>query len=228
MQLSFAIMIGLRNQQRGKKGGQVIDISLYEPLFSLFGAEFLTYSLTGQVAQPKGNELSYVVPRNNYQTRDGKWVALSASAQKPFERLMEAVGKPEMHEDPRFNRNEERIKEQNRRVINRVISQWIGSKDLEDVIQTCDRLGITVGPIATMEEVARDPHYLERRSWIEMEDLPTGTSLKIPNVPFRMFGSPGRVRFPGLPQGAANEVILGDLLGYSLEEVQRFRETRAI
>jgi len=228
MHLAFAIMIGLRGQKRGEGGGQVIDMSLYEPLFGLLGPDFLTYSLTGVVPQPQGNELSYVAPRNNYRTRDGKWVALSGSAQKPFERLMAAIGKPEMNEDPRFKTNEARIKDENRRVINQAISEWIGSKGADDVLETCDRLGITVGPIASMEEIARNPQYLERGSWLEMEDLATGTPMRLPNVPFRMLGSAGRVRFPGLPQGAANEVIYKDLLGCTGEEICRLAETGAI
>jgi formyl-CoA transferase len=226
--LAFAIMIALRDQKRGEKGGKVIDISLYEPLFSLFGSEFLSYCITGEVPQPKGNELSYVVPRNNYRTKDGRWVALSASAQKPFERIMEAVGHPEMNEDSRYQTNKERIKEKNRKVINKVISNWMESKDLREVLEICDRLGITVGPIATMEDIAKDMHYKERGSYIEIEDPASGTSLQMPNIAFRILNSPGMIRFPGLPQGSANEVIYHDLLEFSLEEINQFKNNESI
>ena len=228
MNLAFAIMIALKDQQRGQRGGQVIDISLYEPLFNLFGGDFLSYTLSGEIPQPRGNEVSFVAPRNNYQTKDKKWVTLSASAQKPFERLMEAVGRPDMLDDPRFKTNEARIIEENRRYLNQVISEWIGSKDLEEVIEVSDRLGVTVGPIANMEDIAKDPHYRERQSYIQLEDLATGTPFNLPNVPFRMLGTPGRIRFPGLPEGSANEVILRDLLGYSNGDVGRLREIKAI
>ena len=78
--LAVAILIALRQQKRGHSGGQQIDISLYEPLFSLLGPDFLSHYLTSEIPEPKGNELSYVVPRNNYQTRDGRWVAISTSS----------------------------------------------------------------------------------------------------------------------------------------------------
>ncbi|MBL7212282.1 MAG: CoA transferase [Desulfobacteraceae bacterium] len=226
--LAFAIMICLRGQERGKKGGQIIDMSLYEPLFGMLGPDFLSYFLTGKAPQPKGNELSYVVPRNNYRTKDGKWVTLSGAAQGPFERLMECVGHPEMNADPRFKTNEERIKEGNRQIINQVISDWIGSQDAEEVIHTCERLGITIGPIANMEEIGKDLHFLSRGSVIEIEDPVTGTLLKIPNVPFRLLNAPGKIRFPGLPLGSANEVIYEDLLGYSRDEVENLRASKAI
>lgn len=226
--LSFAITMALRGQKRGESGGRVIDISLYEPLFSLFGADFLTHCLTGEVPQPKGNELSYVVPRNNYRAKDGKWVALSTSAQKPFERLMEAVGHPEMNSDPRYNTNEERIKSANRDVINRVIGEWMASKSLEQIMKVSDDLGITVGPIATMEDIAQDRHYRERESWIEIEDPVTKTPVKMPNVAFRIVDAPNKVRFPGLPHGSANRVIFQDLLGYSSEEIDRLKADKAV
>lgn len=221
--LAFAITIALRHQKRGVRGGQVIDIALYEPLFCMLGPDFLRCHLTGEVPQPKGNELSYVVPRNNYRTRDGKWVTMSCAAQKPFERLMECVGHPEMNADSCFKTNEERIKEPNRRVINQVMTEWVGNRDLNDVIETCERLGITIGPIANMQDLADDAHCRERGSTVEIEDPATGRLLRIPNVPFRMLGTPGRIRFPGLPLGSANDVIYRDLLGCSEEELARLR-----
>ena len=226
--LAFAVMIALRGQKRGQKGGEVIDMSLYEPLFGMLGPDFLTYFITGEVPEPKGNELSYVVPRNSYMTRDKRWVVLSGAAQKPFERLMEVVGHPEMNDDPRYRTNEERIKNHNRRVINKVISDWIGNKDLDEVIEICDRLGITIGRVATMEDIAKDIHYRERGSLIEAEDPVTKTRLRIPNVPFQILNSPGKVRFPGLPQGSANEVIYKDLLGYSSERIDTLKNEGVI
>jgi crotonobetainyl-CoA:carnitine CoA-transferase CaiB-like acyl-CoA transferase len=226
--LAFGIMILLRNQVRCKKGGRVIDMSLYEPLFGMLGPDFLSYILSGNVPEPKGNELSYVVPRNNYQTRDGRWMALSGGAQKPFERLMEAVGHPEMNQDSRFKTNDERIKDENRAIINQVIAEWIGSKDHEEVLEECDRLGITIGPINSMADIATDVHYRKRESFLDVEDTVTGETLKMPNVPFRIQDQPGKIRFPGLPQGSANEVIFSDLLNYSSEEIKNLKTSGVV
>jgi crotonobetainyl-CoA:carnitine CoA-transferase CaiB-like acyl-CoA transferase len=226
--LAFAVMIALRTQTRGKHGAQLIDISLFEPLFGMLGPDFLSCYLTGECPQPKGNELSYVVPRNNYLTRDGKWVVLSAAVQKPFERLMECVGHPEMNEDPRFQSNAERIKDQNRKIINQVVSEWVGSLDLDKVLERCEQMGITIGPIATMRDVAEDPHYRERGSMVDIEDPLTGRTLKIPNIPFRLLGTPGRIRFPGLPLGSANDIVYRELLGYSEEKLREMAAGGAI
>jgi len=226
--LAFAVMIALRHQKRGTAGGQIIDIALYEPLFCMLGPDFLSYQLTGDIPKPKGNELSYVVPRNNYRTRDGRWVTMSCAAQKPFERLMECVGHPEMNADPRFKINEERIKDPSRRIINQVVAEWVGSRDLQEVIETCEQLGITIGPIATMKDIAENHHFRERQSLLDIADPATGTPLQIPNVPFRLHATPGRIRFPGLPLGSANAVIYRDLLGYSEADIRRMKACGAI
>jgi len=228
LHLVFAVTVALRNQKRGERGGQVIDVSLYEPLFGLLGPDFLSYFLTGEVPRAKGNELSYVAPRNTYKTKDDQWAALSCSAQKPFERLMECVGHPELITDPRFLSNDIRSKPEHRRVLNEVIGEWIGERDLKEVLDTCDRLGVTIGPITTMKDIDEDIHYNERGTLMDMEDPVTGTMLRMPNVPIRMLGTPGKVRFPGLPHGAANAAIYEDLLGYSPEDVDALKEKSAI
>lgn len=228
MNLAIAILAALRFQERGKKGGQVIDVSLYEPLFSLLGADFLSYHLTGEIPQPIGNELSYIAPRNSYKTKDDQWVAMSCSAQKPFERLMECVGRPEFIEDPRFLSNDIRTKPENRQVLNEVIAEWIGRHDMNQVLEICDRLGITIGPITNMRDIDQNEHYNERESLIELEDPATGISLKMPNVSFRMLGTPGKVRFPGLPHGSANNVVLEDLLGYTVQDIETLKTEKAI
>jgi len=226
--LAFGIMVALRDAKRGEYGGQEIDISLYEPLFGLLGANFLDYWLTGEIPQPWGSELSYTAPRNNYQTKDGRWVALSASAQVPFERLMDAIGKPELKADPRFSTNEARIKKDSRAELNRLISEWFLKMNLDEALKTCAELGITAGIIANMRDIAEDPHVQERKTLIDVIDPVTDKKFRIPDVPIRLQHSPGVIRFPGLPLGAANEVIYQDLLGYSSEQLEELKNSNVI
>ena len=79
-----------------------------------------------------------------------------------------------------------------------------------------------------MEDIDQDQHYRERESFYTVEDPATGLELEMPGLPFRLLGQPGKIRFPGLPHGAANEVIYSDLLGYSDEDLQKARESGAI
>lgn len=226
--LAFGIMVALREAKRGQYGGQEIDISLYEPLLGLLGGNFLEYWLTGKIPQPFGNELPYSAPRNNYQTKDGWWVALSATAQTPFERLMDAIGKSELKTAPRFRTNEDRIKGDSRAELNRVISEWFSKMNLDEALETCARLELTVGPITNMRDIAEDPHVQARKTLVDLTDPITDRNFRMPDVPIRLLNTPGKIRFPGLPFGAANEVIYQDFLGYSAEQLEKLKNSKVI
>jgi formyl-CoA transferase len=141
---------------------------------------------------------------------------------------MEIVGHPEMNEDSRFQSNAERVKDANRKIINQVISEWVGSLDVNDVLEKCEEMGITVGPITSMRDVAENPHYRERGSMVDLEDPLTGRMLKIPNIPFRLLDTPGRIRFAGLPMGSANDIVYRELLGYSEEKLRELAACGAV
>jgi crotonobetainyl-CoA:carnitine CoA-transferase CaiB-like acyl-CoA transferase len=223
LHLALGIMVALRTQKRGIEGGQEIDLSLYEPLLGLLGPEFLYYSLSGDIPEPMGNEAAFAAPRNNFQTREGKWVALSGSAQAPFERMMDLVGHSELKTKPGFRNNRERVQPESRKVLNQVIGDWIRSKTREEVIAECEKAGVTIGPVYNMEEIFKDPHVKERGTLCAVPEPVTGKTLLFPGNPIRMPPISPEVRFPGLPMGAAIEFILEDLLGYSAEEVAQMK-----
>ena len=226
--LALGVMIALRDQKRGERGGQELDLSLYEPLFGFMGGDFLMHALSGIAPHPVGNESNYVSPRNSYRTADGRWVALSASSQAPFERLMDLVGRPDLKQTPGFRNNQERLQQASRDVLNRIIGDWIKARPLAEVLEACEKAGVTIGPVYSMEDIARDPHYRARGSITSIFDPASQKEIPVPETPIRLSATPGAIRFPGLPMGAANEVVLEDLLGYSPEEVADFRRAGAI
>ena len=226
--LALGVLMALRGQKRGTCGGQELDLSLYEPLLNFMGSDFLIYALSGQPPQPTGNESHYTSPRNSYQTQDGKWVVLSASSQAPFERLMDLVGHPGLKTTPGYRNNQERIQPESRRVLNRIIGEWIAARPLAAVLQECERAGVTIGPVYDMETIAHDPHVQARGSLTSVFDPASGKTIPFPEAPIRMSATPGKVRFPGLPMGAANQVILQDVLGYSAEDMTALKSAGAI
>ena len=224
--LAYAVSLALHQSERSKSGGQVVDISLYEPLFGYLGGEFIGYQLTGQIPQPIGNELRAAAPRNNYQTSDGLWVAMSCSNQKTWERLAEVMGQPQLIRDPRFKTNNDRIQADSRIALNQIIKAWVLSKTNQEALELFRREGITAGPIMSMKEIDEDPHYEARGSIIRVTDPVSGVELKMPDVPFRMGDNSDRnkkskLRFPGLPMGSANQVVYWDLLGYNQDQIDQ-------
>jgi crotonobetainyl-CoA:carnitine CoA-transferase CaiB-like acyl-CoA transferase len=226
--LALGVTMALRGQKRGGRGGQELDLSLYEPLFNFMAADFLTYCLSGVAPQPAGNEAHYTSPRNSYRTRDDKWVALSASSQAPFERLMDLVDRPDLKTAPGFRNNQERIQPESRNVLNQIIGVWIKERALAAVLDACEKAGVTIGPVYSMEDIARDPQYIARGSIVPLFDPASGKTIPFPEAPIRLSATPGTVRFPGLPMGAANEVILQDLLGYTPAEIAALESSGAI
>ncbi len=226
--MAFAIMVALRAAKRGEHGGHEIEQALYEPLLGMLGGNFLGYWLSKEVPEPLGSEFAWAAPRNNYRTKDGHWLAFSASAQVPFERLMDAVGKPEYKTDPRFSTNEARIKKESRDELNRVISGWFAGMTLPEALEACDKREITAGIIASMRDIAEDPHVRERKTLVDLKDPVSGKTLRMPDVPIKMLNSPGEIRFPGLPFGSANDVVYQDLLGYSAAQVADMKSKRII
>ena len=228
LHLTIGIMMALQKRQQGEKQGQEIELSLYEPLLSMLGPEYLCYNTSGKIPEPMGNEASFAAPRNNYQTRDGKWVALSGSAQAPFERMMDLVGHPELKTKPGFRNNSERTQPESRKVLNQVISDWILSKTQKEVIAECEKAGVTIGPVYDMQEISEDPHVRERGTICGIEDPSSGQSYCFPVNPIRFFSEAPPIQFPGLPMGAANEYVYRDLLGYSPEEFSKLKSEAAI
>ncbi|WP_339671945.1 CoA transferase [Dasania marina] len=226
--LAFAVSLALANQERGVKGGQLIDISLYEPLLGYLGGEFLHYKLTGENPEPIGNELRAASPRNNYQTKDGKWIALSCSSQKPWEKLAQVMGHDNLIKDPRFLTNNERIEPANREALNGIIQDWLKSHTKAEAMEICRRENITAGPIMAMKDIDVDEHIAARGSFVTMEDPATGIELKFPNVPFRLTAQPTRIRFPGLPHGSANDTVYKELLGFSDGQLSELKAIGAI
>ena len=101
----MAVLIAQREREVKGGAGQVIDLSLLEPVFSILGADAAGYRVDGSIKQRVGSASNTASPRNVYATKDGKWVALSASIQSMAERVFRVVGREDAIGDPRFRNN---------------------------------------------------------------------------------------------------------------------------
>ncbi len=205
---------------RGSRKGQHIDMSLFEPLARLMEGHVLEYSALGIVRERLGNRSLTSAPRNAYRTGDDKWVALSASAQPIFERLMRAVGHPELIDDPRFRTNHDRI--ENAADLDRLLERWLAERSRDEAIETLSASGAAVGPIYNIAELLDDPQVLARGAFETHHDPVLG-DLTVPSVVAKFSRTPGRIRHLGPAKGASTDDILHDL-GYSEEAIARLRE----
>lgn len=209
---TYAVMMALywRDALGGGKG-QVIDLSLYEPLFNILGPQIVEYDQLGIVQERHGNMSPRTAPRNCYQTLDGHWVAVSAGTQQIANRVFQAIGRPELSEDTRFSHPRARVDHASE--IDEVVANWIKEHRLAEVLEVFDAVEAPIAPVFGSSQIVNDEHYQARESVIKVKDPDLG-NLLMQNVVPKMSLTPGSIRFAGHSRvDADREDILADVLG---------------
>jgi len=223
---AMASMFAIYGRDQGGSGtGQVIDVSLYEPLFRLMESQVIGYDQLGIVKKRQGNRLAEDSPRNTYETKDGRWVGISASSQRTFERLAEAMGMTGLITDPRFVDNVRRC--DNADVLDAMIADWFRQKDLAEIMAIFDAANVVAGPVLDIRDIFQDPQYRARGNIVDVPDADFGSVKMQGVIPF-FSGNPGKVRFSGGPLGAHNEEIFKGELGLTGTELDGLRARNVI
>jgi len=217
MSAMFAIY---RRDQGGSGRGQMIDLSLYEPLFRLAESQVIGFDQLGIVKQRIGNRLAEDSPRNTYLTADGRWIAISASSQKTFEQLALAMGMPEIITDPRFTTNALRCDHADE--LDELIAHWFRDQQSASVLSVFEKAGVVAGPVLDIRDIFADPHYMARKNIIEVPDDDFGT-VRMQNAVPCFSETPGSVRHSGRPIGADNRAIYINELGLTEDELTQLQ-----
>ena len=195
---AFAILAALRHRDRTGEG-QVIDVNLLDTMLSLMGPLHSASAHLGYEQPRLGSGIPYSVPRGTYRCADGKWVAVSASAETVAQRLMRLLG---VGDDERFTSFEGRVT--HRAELDEIVRAWIGARTAAEVIEAFEVAEAAIAPVYTVAEVARDPHVVERESLIEVDGI------TMPGLIARFSRTPGEVRFAGRALGADTDAVLGE------------------
>ena len=223
---AMAAMMALYHRDAlGDNAGQVIDMSLFEPLFRLCIPHVTAYDLLKVVRSRIGNDFPDAAPRSLYQTADGRWLGLSATSQATWEDLVNAMGLLELLEDPRFKDNAARMA--HRGDVNQALQQWIGARSLEEVLEALVPSGGVVGPVYDVAQIVDDPHYQAREDILEVDDQELGMMKMVGVVP-KFSRTPGAVSHAGPRLGEHNAEVFGSWLGYGQEELERLAQDKVI
>ena len=223
---TFSAMFALWWREHGGAGkGQVIDLSIYEPLFWLLGPQSLVYDQLGVVQERTGNSAPFTAPRNAYQAKDGRWLGLSASAQSIAERVMVIVDRGELVDEPWFADHAGRL--EHAEELDEIIQGWIGQRTTEEVLEAFAEAEGAIAPIYSIADIFNDPQYEARATIASVEHEQLGT-IKMPNVIPRMLGTPGRISHPGAGLGEHNHEIYVGELGLSEAELDELRAESVI
>jgi crotonobetainyl-CoA:carnitine CoA-transferase CaiB-like acyl-CoA transferase len=209
---AYLAMVALQARAANGGRGQVIDLGIYETLFSLMGPQVINFDQLGMVQERNGSRLPFTAPRNTYRTRDGHWVSIGGSAQSIFERLCVALGIPDLPKDPRFLDNRLRIR--NDVALDAALQEAVGTFDLDDLVHRIDAAGAAVSTCNSAAQLFADPHIQARGNITQVPDSELG-EVRMQNVTGYLSDTPGRIDRAGPRCGEHNREILIDELGYS-------------
>jgi crotonobetainyl-CoA:carnitine CoA-transferase CaiB-like acyl-CoA transferase len=212
---AMATMAALLARERGRAGGQVVDVSLHEPLLAMLGPLPAMYDLTGEEAPRLGNRLPFSAPRGAYRTADGRWLGLSGSSPAVARRILLVVGGRELADDPRFATNNARL--EHAEELDVLISRWVGARPLAEAMAALEDAQAAAAPIYRMADLFADPHIAARGTIERVPDPDLGEVAMAAVVP-RLSATPGAIRWSGQAKGSANARVYGDLLGLDAAE----------
>ena len=192
---AFATMVALHSGV-----GQVVDVNLVESMLQMMGPLVPLYGLLGQVQERLGAGIPYTVPRNTYRTSDGRWVAVSSSADSVAARVMDLIG---LGDDERFADFSGRAA--HRAEIDARMSEWMAERTMEQVLEQFEAAQAAVAPVYDMADIATDPHFVDRKAIVEVDGFP------MQDVVARLSATPGRVRWPGRELDADGTAIRREL-----------------
>jgi crotonobetainyl-CoA:carnitine CoA-transferase CaiB-like acyl-CoA transferase len=213
-------MIALRHAEKTGRG-QVIDLSLFEPIFNVLEPQMANWRITGTLRPRTGSRSTNTSPRNAYRTADGGWVCLSASTQGMTEKLFRSIGREDLITDPRFARNPDRVR--NGVELDEIIAAYVGARSMAENLAHFDATGVTIGPIQDAQSLEADHYVAAREALIEVPDaeMPGGWLPVGGHVP-RLSETPTILARPAPRLGEHNEAILG------AEACRRLRQAGAM
>jgi len=214
-----AALMALRAREVLGQGGQVIDMSILEPIMTAVGPSPTAYQQLGVVGTRHGNRSENNAPRNTYRTADGHWVAVSTSAQQIAERVMALIGHEEVAREPWFASGRSRARHAD--YLDQLLGDWVAERDRATVLAEFEKAGAAVAPVYSAKDIVEDPHIRQTGMLVEVDDDDLGPLL-MHNVMWRMSGTPGKIRFTGRDLGADTSEVLEEI-GYSSAQVDALR-----
>lgn len=205
--------------------GEVVDVALYESVFSLLEAILPEYGYAQSVRQRRGNALLGSAPSNSYPTGDDRWITIGANGDSIFHRFCAAIDRPELASDPRFTDNQSR--RANVAALDTLIEAWTRQHTLREIWETLVRAEVPAAPVNSIADIASDPHY-EARDMILRLLGPDGIGeLLVPGVVPKFVDAPSSVRWLGRAAGADSETVLKEI-GLNDAELDRLERASVI
>jgi succinyl-CoA---D-citramalate CoA-transferase len=206
-------------QARDRLGkGQVVDVSLYEAVFSLLESTLPEYDVAGLIREPSGAALPGIAPSNTYRCRDGSYIVIGGNSDAIFKRLMHLMGRPELADEPGYRTNKERA--QHAAELDAHIESWTEQYSLREVLHRLEEAQIPAGPIYSIADIVKDEQYRSREMILQAQIEDIGT-VAMPGLVPKLSETPGTIEWYGGEPGRHNEEVYCKLLGLSQGEMEQ-------
>jgi len=214
----IGILLALHERQRSGRG-QVVDVALYEAVFNCMESLLPEYSAFGAVRGPGCSALPGIAPSNAYLCSDGGYALIAGNGDSIYKRLMAAIGRVDLGNDPGLASNAGRVA----RVaeIDAAIGEWTRSRTVSEVLEVLEAAGVPAGRIYTIADIAADPHYAAR-GMLQRIRLGDGELLTVPGIVPKLSRTPGGQWRNAPHLGQDNEAVMREL-GLTDEQIAGLR-----
>jgi succinyl-CoA:(S)-malate CoA-transferase subunit A len=221
---AIGIMLALRHRDKTGRG-QVIDIGSYEAVFRLLDEIAAAYGLFGKIREREGAGSFVAVPHGHFRTSDNRWVAIACTTDKMFERLSEAMERPELASTGLYGEQRKRLAA--RDVVNQLVIEWVGSYTRDEVMRRCLEKQVPIGKVNNIADIFEDEHFQARGNIVSVSENGMG-EVVVPGVIPSLSETPGRITNLGPTMGNATYEVMRELLEISADEIKQLRQHKII
>ena len=220
----IGVMLALRHKEETGRG-QVIDIGICEAVFRHMDELAASYGLFGKVREREGSGSFAAVPHGHFRCKDGHWVAIACTTDKMFERLSEAMERPELASHLLYGEQRKRLAARDE--VNAIVIDWVGSLMRDEVLERCVANEVPIGKLNSIADIFEDEHFRARHNLATVEEEGVGPVV-VPGVVPTLSATPGRITNLGPALGNATYEVMRELLELTAAEIADLRRQKIV
>jgi formyl-CoA transferase len=221
---TIGVLTALYHRKVNGGQGQVIDVALHEAVFNVMESLIPEYSAFGVVREPAGSALPGIAPSNAYRCGDDGVVLVAGNGDSIFKRLMKAIGRDDLADDPALANNAGRVARVQE--LDAAIEAWTLQRPADEVLRVLGEAKVPAGRVYTAKDIVEDPHY-QARDMILDQPTRDGNTVKVPGIVPKLLATPGGIRSSAPKLGDDTDAVLNQI-GFSGQDIAALRGRKVV